>query len=245
MLEVAEDPKGLWTLFAGDATACYTTTRSGKTTIRSSMPSARCLLVRGKHPYVLVVDDFRKDDTAHNYRWVMNNCMGLGIPDGAYLDAAGHPTNASLAVDPGATSTQAVLYHENDAKLARRPSLLVRELGAERAGLKSQPAINVDSPRLCNGYDINTAKTEYAPSRRLVIDRDNVIEPNYIVLLYPHLTGDVLPVTEWSSDGTKLTITSTQDGTADTITLDRSNPDHRTRFDHVDRVARQTTEAAH
>jgi hypothetical protein len=38
-------------------------------------------LVRGKHPYVLVVDDIRKDDQTHEYEWLMQ------VPDDLELDA--------------------------------------------------------------------------------------------------------------------------------------------------------------
>jgi len=61
-----------------------------------------------------------------------------------------------------------------------------------------------------------------------MIERDAVVEPKYKVLLFPYLTGGLMPVTSWNAATSTLTV---QVGTqTDTITVDETNSDHRTRF---------------
>jgi hypothetical protein len=184
------------------------------------------LLVRGARPYVLVVDDIRKEqaDAPHNYRWMMNNRSKME------LDAYGGETKGEfkLQMAPGSTPVEATLFHLPDAgDEAGKPRLLVRDLS--EADNSRQPAIRLD-------------RTEFKPAKgmekdfylneqvnRVLIDRTGVVEPKYKVLFFPYRVGEKLPKTAWNADKTVLTI-DLQNGTVDTIKFDASNPDHRTRL---------------
>jgi hypothetical protein len=63
----------------------------------------------------------------------------------------------------------------------------------------------------------------------MLIERDNVSEPKFKILLFPFRTGEKMPVTTWNISHTELTI-DLQNGRTDTITFDGSNADHRTRL---------------
>ena len=67
------------------------------------------------------------------------------------------------------------------------------------------------------------------PTNRVMIERRNVVRPDYVVLLAAFRTGDPLPKTTWNSDRTVLSI-DLGDGVVDTIAFDRSHNDHRTRL---------------
>jgi hypothetical protein len=66
-------------------------------------------LVRGAHPYVLVVDDVRKDDDPHEYRW------GLSIPEDIY-GAGGVSTNGHEAVFSDADGERHLLVRAIEAR---------------------------------------------------------------------------------------------------------------------------------
>jgi hypothetical protein len=178
------------------------------------------LFARGKHPYALVVDDFRKEDNPRNYRWMMNCAFTFGPPDGRFINEHGDPVAYSMIMAPGATPTEATLLHLADqGDEAGHPRLLVRDLS--EVDNSNQPAMRMDTTTFTN-FD-NTA------TDRIFIDRNNVIEPKYKVLLYPYRTGDNLPTTIWNAAKTQLTIQQ-DDGTRDVISF-TPNDDHRERVE--------------
>ena len=175
------------------------------------------LFVRGAHPYALVVDDIKKEDKPRNYRWMMNCAYTFGAPDGRFADEAGKAVQASMIMTPGSTPTQATLLHLPDqGDQPGLPRLLVKDV-SERDN-QNQPPMT-----------LNTQKIDNTLTNRLFIDRNNVVEPHYNVLLYPYRTGETLPVTTWDKAAGAVKI-DLGDGTIDTIVFDRTNPDHRTRL---------------
>ena len=195
------------------------------------------LTVRGAAPYVLVIDDINKDGAPHDYRWTMNNSVDFGGSAGVFIDTNKNSQFSSLEILPGATATDAVLYHEVDAGSANGlPRLLVRDVSAQAT--TGQPNIVIDdrpsvatptaASNLTYGVDNNSGQFSHFPTRRLFIDRNNVVTPDYKVLLFPFSTGGALPATSWNASKTVLTV---QVGSqTDTITFDESNADHRTRL---------------
>ena len=168
----------------------------------------------------------------------MNNSVGFGGSGGVFLNANGSDNFASLQIEPGATATNAILYHVVDAaNTPGLPRLLVRDVSQQQGS--SQPPITIDDrpipasgansqTNLTYGVDNNTHEFTCFPSRQLFIDRNNVVEPNYMILMIPFSNGDPLPNTAWNSSHTVLTVTV--GGQIDTITFNVGNPDHRTRL---------------
>lgn len=160
------------------------------------------LVIRGSRPYVLVLDDIQKDDATHTYVWSANTVTNRGVID--------------MAVLPGATATDAVFYHTtNDT--ASGPRLLVRALEAKGT---VPGAISLDSTPLDFGEGPVAA-------RRIQITRTNVVAPDFKVLLYPHLSGEALPVTSYDPATGILSI-APPGGTADVFRLEKQ-ADGRTR----------------
>ena len=174
------------------------------------------LVVRGRHPYVLVSDDLIKDGTPRNYRWSMNCSGTFGWASNNFLDAEGKAAYSSLLLQDGATSREGILLHLRDqGSQPGLPRLLVRDLNP--ADLRDQPPI-VRNDRPLQDYRTN----------RIVIDRRQVVEPSYRILLYPFRTGEALPQTTWDASRTILTI-RLDDGTVDRLLLTRTPPDPQTR----------------
>ena len=232
-------PGLLGTLIASDAAEFSASTR-----FKSAFPYNKVnyayrsiLTVRGKAPYVLVVDDIARDGSPQNYRWSMNASIGFGGSGGVFVDAQKKSVFSSLQIEPGATATDAVLFHEIDAGTATSlPRMLLRDVSEQTAS--NQPTIVIDdrpittnttsATNLTYGVDNNSKKFTYFPSRRVFIDRRNVIEPNYKVLLFPYLTGSALPTTSWDASKTVLTVKI--GAQTDQIRFDRTNVDRRTRL---------------
>ena len=175
------------------------------------------LFVRGARPYTLVVDDCDKDGTPHDWKWSMNCCEGFAPGQSpAFLDADGKWAATSLAMQPGSTAAEAVLYHSpiDDEKTpgqAGLPRLLVRDLGLDRSS-GNQPPIVLErlTPEngLTYGVDNNSKKATRVNSNRLLIERDHAAEPRYKVLLFPYRTGEILPTTRWDLDHRRVTVDS-------------------------------------
>ncbi len=173
----------------------------------------------------LIIDDINKDGTPRNYRWQMNATQMFGPPC-LFADDDGRNVASDLDAEPGATGTEAVLFHtpldkapEKDPQKAGLPRLLVRDL-SESADPKRDPIIEVHK----QPFENNTESSIH----RAFICRNNVVEPKFKVLLFPFRTGEKLPETKWNEDHSKLTI-DLGNGKVDTISFDHANPDHRTR----------------
>ena len=200
------------------------------------------LTVRGKNPYVIVIDDIDKDDGPNNYRWTMSPTIGFGPSGGRFIGKNGDDVYSSLAIDQTtpATASEAVLFH-NPIDAGTKdglPRLLVRDLNPSIPAnsppifIKDEPLPEGKEPtietNMTYGWDNKQKKYGFLPSRRLIIERPGVTEPHYKVLLFPFLTGSNLPTTTWDSTGNVLKVSL--EGQVDTITFDSSNEDHRTRM---------------
>jgi hypothetical protein len=154
-------------------------------------------LVRSGQPYVLVVDDVRKDDQPHNYKWFASlmNDLEVHVPNPA-------PANHDAATD--------IVLKESGGDRC----LLVRVLRAE-----GTPRQLPGSPGTSLGYveTVASAAAGQAPYRRLVIERDAVVDARFRVLLFPFRlgAGQALPRTTWSNEGKTLTVTTTTTDTFD------------------------------
>ncbi|MGB2819414.1 MAG: hypothetical protein WBF17_00430, partial [Phycisphaerae bacterium] len=140
-------------------------------------------LVRGEHPYVLIVDDIRKDDAKHLYEWLMQ------VPDGLTL------TRAPDAKTPKGSVVDLVLADER----GRRLLLRVLAAGADAAEAQLTRA----ESRL-ETYE-KEARGRTSRHRRIVLPL-RATTGTYKVLLLPYRDGRKLPATTWSKDRAKLTV---------------------------------------
>ena len=150
-------------------------------------------LVRGPHPYALIVDDLRKDDAAHTYLWQMH------VPEDVTLASRTAPASAKTGV------VDLVLA---EADGPRR--LLVRVLAA---GTVPREAAHVRENARLEVYKTERRGKMYT-FPRLVLPLE-AATATFRVLLYPHRKDEPLPETAWSNDGRSLTVTC--DGRTDTI----------------------------
>ncbi len=219
LLDASESSDGLWSLAVGDATTQYCAkTKDGTLFQPSAMQHAirSLVVVRGKHPYALVIDDIRKDSQNHTWRWTMNNTERV----------AGNDSPFAMDLLPGATATEGVLAHQQDlGDGPDLPRLLVRDL-SER-DLATQPAMAMDRTQFTVPKGLEHDFYLKHQVNLLVLERRQAVEPNFKILLFPFRTGEPLPTTTWNQERTELTIDH-RNGMVDTIRFSRKPSDPRT-----------------
>ena len=165
-------------------------------------------VVRGSHPYALVIDDIRKDDSPHDYSCYLpleydvqivkretNAAGGLDLlltgDDPAQKNAPGAGRNPNPPL-PSMRDT-------NNPVPAGQPILLVRFLQIDNDP-KAVPSTQAKEPTILEDEPPAKPKGHYLQRVRRLAIPAHAVEPNFKVLLYPHRQGDPLPTTSW--DGT-------------------------------------------
>ncbi len=161
-------------------------------------------LARGPRPYVLVMDDIRKDDAEHLYEWRMN-----AGPDVEAVSIAG---NDILLGDQTTRREVPVLNYGFQGKSALAPAkgdrlLLVRTLDIAVPDLPTlHPIPVVATVEYKKSDDMHqfTGRTMGLGTQVVIGSRS--VEPRFLVMLYPHRQGEALPETSWNADRTQLTV---------------------------------------
>jgi hypothetical protein len=195
-------------------------------------------LVRGSHPYGVVVDDVAKDDADHLYQW-------QGVFNGGVWSAAvdGLPTNevvlAYRAGDPLPTDAAAPATVQPQPGV---PLLLVCAVGADSSGDVSLPLIQTQrAPGPLDRKKVMTPNFQFPHAEsnagtpqfynRLVINHHGQ-SAHYRVLLVPYRAGEARPQITADPSGSTATVTigaqtdiiqfTANDGGATGVTVQRS-----------------------
>lgn len=153
-------------------------------------------LVRGDHPYVLVVDDIRKDDAPHTYDWNMMVDPDVELirveTDEIILGTRTEHVPAPFGItkpNPGRGD----------------PQLLIKVLERTIAdNIFNNPQIRLETIEFKDARNWPEGRS-FGVTQRLVVPSFSV-EPKFKMLLFPHRHGDALPETTWNDDKTVLTV---------------------------------------
>lgn len=140
--------------------------------------------VRGERPYVLFLDDLRKDGGQHLYEWNMT------LPgDVELLSSTPSGDLVFGRIDTPRTARTMFSYQPelNYQPKKGDPLLLIRVLNRSGDGMP-------------------TPHYERFEGWTKVTIPSVAVEPEFRVLLYPHRSGDPLPVTEWNERRTSLSV---------------------------------------
>ncbi len=191
-------------------------------------------LVKGKHDYVLVVDDIKKDNQERLYEWLMPMPLDVEVvsikqlvdvkqESGALNIGFNTLTNRGLQGDYDILlgdkrmkrNMQEVDKEVSETYKAGRftpkkgdPQLLVRVLNhrpAPRPNLEPNPRLEVIEKLKTEDMHQFYLRTMDIGKRLVIPSRSH--QPDFKVLLFPHLSGDDLPQTQWNSTRTVLTVT--------------------------------------
>ncbi len=142
-------------------------------------------LVRGPHPYALVVDDIQLDAKIHDYTW------NLTIADDVTLGTARRVGGSDWPM------AELILEEKSPPPGGKKRRLLVRFL--EARGLLEEPA-TIETVTLPDG---SNGKPMIFP--KLVV-RSKAVAPNFKAVLVPLRDGQQPPKTTWSHDHAALTV---------------------------------------
>ncbi len=146
---------------------------------------------KGDHPFVLIADDIQKDNSEHNYKWLGQLARDLTIES----------TDINL-VDEDYRAD--FILKEPDIEGDRR--LLVRVLHNENFDGSTPPGYQdtLDYVDFFTGNPFNSNPNYVRP--RLIVE-SNSVSPDFKILLFPHVDGDVLPITSWNNNKDTLMVT--------------------------------------
>ncbi len=133
-------------------------------------------MARGEHPFLLVVDDVKKDNNAQNYKWL-----------------------AQIAFDLSIESTPVNLDYNN-----YRCDIILKEASGNRR-LLVRVLQNNGYTSGAPGYIDNFTNFHNNVLKRLVLEA-NTVSPDFKVLLYPYEVGEPLPTTSFNSSRNEWTV---------------------------------------
>jgi hypothetical protein len=153
-------------------------------------------LVRGTHPYGMVVDDLKKDESPHLYQWA-------GMLNGGVwqADVPGLPSNTVALAwrsgdpDPFSSATKPLLK-----PVPGDPMLLVVALGMEGSG---EPGLPLQQVETVPGPPDRGGKAQFFD--RLMINR-RATSVGFKVLLLPVRSGEILPTVKYDAVGGVATV---------------------------------------
>ena len=142
-------------------------------------------LVRGAHPYALIVDDFKQDENVHDYEW------GMILEDDLVQDSL------STVSDAGSFRNDIILKPavETDPK----PRFLMVRI------LNAQGQTNAKVPASIETYVMPNPPQKDITMHRLEV-ASHAVDPSFKVLLFPYRQGQELPRTTWSGDKKRLNV---------------------------------------
>lgn len=154
-------------------------------------------LIRGANPYVLIMDDIKKDDQAHTYDWNM-----MFDPDTELIsidtDEILLGSNTEL-IKGGFTYT----FKRKGPKKASQLYIKVLERSIPK-DVFHNPEIRLEAAEFKEARKWPEGRS-YGLTKRLVIPSFSK-EPKFKVLLFPHYEGEELPKIEWNNDRTEVKI---------------------------------------
>lgn len=155
-------------------------------------------LAKGKRPYVLIVDDVRKDDQVHQYDWMMKLADDIVLWKGS----SSASTRASGYKKPTINTTDLYLVSA-DTKTRRRNNYGIIQ---ERLVQRGDPVLLVRVLHRNTNYEFPQPSYEKNYSHPRIKIPALAVDPEFRVLLYPHKYGDPIPKTQWNKDRTELSV---------------------------------------
>ncbi len=190
-------------------------------------------LVKGKHDYVLIVDDIKKDNQERLYEWLMPMPLDIEVVSIKQLvdvkqESGPNNIGFNTLTNKGIHGEYDILLGDKSMKRNMKvvddtsgelmyagrflpkkgdPQLLVRVLNrtdAPRPNLEPSPRLEVIEKLKTEDMHQFYLRTMDIGKRLVIPSRSS--QPEFKVLLFPHLNGDKLPNTKWNEDRSILTV---------------------------------------
>lgn len=147
-------------------------------------------MVKGENPFVLIVDDLKKDEETHNFKWVAQVARDLTIEETVVDLNNDNYRNDVILREPATTGNRL---------------LLVRILNNENYDGNVPNAV-MDTLEYFDYFSGNPYNDNPNLDRPRLIVESNSVEPNFKMLLFPFVENQELPTTNWNATRDTLTV---------------------------------------
>ena len=149
-------------------------------------------VAKGDNPYVLVIDDAKKDNQLHQFDW------NISVPVDAVLADVATPEVQFQNTEPSDNRMDDIVLAKGDiAKDAKTGKLLLK---------KGDPLCLIRVLWRKTDYGFPVPKLEKFEGYALVTIPARAVSPEFKVLAYPYKYGEEVPKTTWNRDRTQLTV---------------------------------------
>ena len=149
-------------------------------------------VAKGDNPYLLVIDDAKKDNQLHQFDW------NISVPVDAVLADVATPEVQFQNTEPSENRMDDIVLAKGDiAKDAKTGKLLLK---------KGDPLCLIRVLWRKTDYGFPVPKLEKFEGYALVTIPARAISPEFKVLVYPYKFGEEVPKTTWNRDRTQLTV---------------------------------------
>ena len=149
-------------------------------------------VAKGDNPYVLVIDDAKKDNQLHQFDW------NISVPVDAVLADVATPEVQFQNTEPSDNRMDDIVLAKGDiAKDAKTGKLLLK---------KGDPLCLIRVLWRKTDYGFPVPKLEKFEGYALVTIPARAVSPEFKVLVYPYKYGEEVPKTTWNRDRTQLTV---------------------------------------
>lgn len=149
-------------------------------------------VAKGKNPYLLVIDDAKKDDQLHQFDW------NISIPQNIELMEAVTPEIVFQNTEPSAIRMDDLILGKDNTP--RDP------VTGKFKPKKGDPLCLIRVLWRNTDYGFPVPHLEKFEGYNQVTVPARAISPEFRVLVYPYKFGEELPKTTWSKDRTELTV---------------------------------------
>ena len=149
-------------------------------------------VAKGDNPYVLVIDDAKKDNQLHQFDW------NISVPVDAVLADVATPEVQFQNTEPSDNRMDDIVLAKGDiAKDAKTGKLLLK---------KGDPLCLIRVLWRKTDYGFPVPKLEKFEGYALVTIPARAVSPEFKVLVYPYKYGEEVPKTTWNRDRTQLVV---------------------------------------
>ncbi len=149
-------------------------------------------MARGANPYVLVIDDAKKDDEKHLFDW------NISVP---------------LDVDLVEAITPEIQFQNTNPSESRNDDLILGKVGMSRDSLTGKVKPKKGDP-LClirvlwrnSDYGFPVPRFERYQGYNEVVIPARTVSPEFRIMVYPYKFGEPTPKTSWNNDRTELMV---------------------------------------
>ncbi len=149
-------------------------------------------LAKGKNPYVLVIDDAKKDEQTHNFNW------NISVPQDVDLVEAITPEIQFQLTDPSENRMGDLILGKNTMQRDEKTGKYKPQ--------KGDPLCLIRVLWRNTDYGFPVPRFERYQGYSEVVIPAQSVSPEFKVMVYPYKFGEPVPVTTWNEDRTELTV---------------------------------------